>query len=298
MEIPISRTRVAVTVGIPAYNCEHTIADAIRSVFVQTYTHWELIVIDDGSTDRTVNIVREIKDPRVRVISDGINKGLPERLNQITRNARGLYVARMDGDDIMHPDRLKQQVEFMESNPKTSVLGSSAYVISEKSRVVGKRHSPKAPTPLEIFKRGRFIHPTVLFAKEWGMEHPYDREYPRAEDYELWCRTSNLPSFATLDQPLLYYREPSVIRIEAYRLSKKTGRRVLLTHGCKKLGATATTGLLVKNLMSEIVTGAAAGMGLSKLCTAQRSERISTRERTNAQDVLNAVRKAQVPGLR
>jgi len=101
-----------VSVGIPFLNPGPYLDLAVRSVFAQTYPNWELILVDDGSTDGSYERATAIQDPRVRVLRDGQNKGLPARLNEIVRLAKGELVARMDADDAMHPLRLAKQVGF------------------------------------------------------------------------------------------------------------------------------------------------------------------------------------------
>ena len=107
-----------VTIGISFYNAEDYLSDAIKSILVQTYSHWELILIDDGSKDNSLKIADTYaaKDKRIRVISDGMNKKLPYRLNQITSEAKGDYIARMDADDVIAVDRIEKQVNFLEKN--------------------------------------------------------------------------------------------------------------------------------------------------------------------------------------
>ena len=111
-----------ITIGIPFYNAETYLADAIRSIFAQTYQDWELILIDDGSTDRSVEIARAVKDPRVRVISDGQNNRLPYRLNQITALARFDLVGRMDADDLISPAKFEKQKSILDAHPGTISL--------------------------------------------------------------------------------------------------------------------------------------------------------------------------------
>ena len=102
-----------VTIGLPFYNDRLTLELAIKSIFAQTYKNWELILVDDGSTDGSLNIAKKITDKRVRIISDEKNKGLIFRLNQIASLAKGKYLARMDADDLMQPTRIEKQVEFL-----------------------------------------------------------------------------------------------------------------------------------------------------------------------------------------
>src|SRR5690554_4188978 len=101
LEADVSCDLPSVSIGIPFFNAEAYLLDAIKSVFAQTHQNWELILLDDGSTDRSLEIARSIDDPRVRVYSDGQNKHLAARLNEIARLARYEYLARMDADDLM-----------------------------------------------------------------------------------------------------------------------------------------------------------------------------------------------------
>src|SRR5215207_5701854 len=116
-----------VTIGLPFYNAANTLASAVRSVFAQTYHDWELILVNDGSSDRSLEIADAVKDPRIRVMSDGRNKGLAARLNEITSSACGRYIARMDADDLMHPDRLARQVALLQTRPRVDVVGTATY---------------------------------------------------------------------------------------------------------------------------------------------------------------------------
>ena len=105
----------SLTIGIPFFNAEATLLDAVRSVFAQTHQDWELLLVDDGSTDRSLELARSIDDPRVRVYSDGRNKRLAARLNEISRLARFDHVARMDADDVCLPERLARRPDSLKS---------------------------------------------------------------------------------------------------------------------------------------------------------------------------------------
>src|ERR1700684_499695 len=98
-----------VSIGMPVYDCEKTIAVSLRSILNQTFTEWELIIIDDGSQDGTLARAREFDDPRIRIVDGQRNLGLPARLNQAVHLSGGTYFARMDGDDIAYPERIEKQ---------------------------------------------------------------------------------------------------------------------------------------------------------------------------------------------
>ena len=125
-----------VYVGIPFYNAEKYLDYAIRSVLNQTYTNWKMTLIDDGSTDSSLALARKYtSDTRVKVISDGRNKGLVYRLNELVKLSDCKYFVRMDADDIMHPQRLEKQLRYLEEHPQADVVGSWAYSIDTGNRV-------------------------------------------------------------------------------------------------------------------------------------------------------------------
>ena len=107
-----------VSIGLPVYNAEKFLRDAIVSILNQSYVHFELIIMDDGSTDKSIDIVNSFNDKRIVVYRDGVNKGLPARLNEISTLAKGRYLARMDADDIMHPERIEKQLKILEKTQK------------------------------------------------------------------------------------------------------------------------------------------------------------------------------------
>lgn len=123
-----------ISIGIPFFNAEKYLEDAIKSVLAQTFQNWELILVDDGSTDRSLEIARSFVDPRIRIISDGSNRRLPYRLNQIINEAKYDIIARMDADDLMAVDRLEKQMKVLNENPEIDLVVTSLYSIGNKMR--------------------------------------------------------------------------------------------------------------------------------------------------------------------
>lgn len=196
-----------VTIAIPFYNAEDYLAQVIDSVLWQTYTNWQLILLDDGSTDSSLTIAKDYaaKDKRISVISDGQNKNLGYRLNQIPLLVNTEYLARMDADDIMHPQRIEKQINTLIKHPEIDVLGTNAYTINEKDEVVGMRQV--FDQTIKMKKVQSFIHPTIMAKTEWFKNNLYDVQAVRIEDAELWYRTRNGYNFMMLLEPLLFYRE-------------------------------------------------------------------------------------------
>ena len=185
----MSITRPLVTIAIPIYNADKYIRDAIQSCINQTYQNWELLLMCDGSTDNSTVIAKEIAngDSRIKIIDDGQNRGLIARLNQSVEMCETKYYARMDADDIMCINRIEEQVKFMEEHAEVDVCGSSIMTIDNNNNIIGSS-----------FNEGRvnsFIHPTVFGRTEWFRENPYANWALRAEDFELWIRTSGKSNF-------------------------------------------------------------------------------------------------------
>lgn len=196
------------TIGIPFYNSEKFLSKAIQSVLKQTYTNWTLILLDDGSTDNSLNIAKEFaeKDSRIKVLSDGQNKHLAYRLNEIAKLCQTKYLARMDADDIMHPERLEKQLKILEQNPEIDVLGSNAYSIDDNDNIQGIRMKIDNDE-FKLLDCKSFIHPSIIAKTTWFRANPYDEKMVKAQDYELWQRTAPTSVFKVYTEPLLFYRE-------------------------------------------------------------------------------------------
>lgn len=201
-----------ITIGIPVYNAEKYLALAIKSVINQSFSDWELILVDDGSTDGSLEIARKFEkiDKRIRVVSDGLNKKLPFRLNQIIDESNSNYIARMDADDIIHPERLKLQFDFLEKNKKFDLVSTGVVSIDHNNKVYGYRGVDEIFTDFSEVKRGYpIIHASILVRKTWYERNNYNTNYPRSEDFELWCRAISKGdlNLAVLPDLLYYYRE-------------------------------------------------------------------------------------------
>lgn len=200
----------SITVLLPVRNGERTIISAVRSILAQTFGDFELIVLDDGSTDSTAQLVLGLQDARIRLVSDGLQLGLTARLNQGVDLACGSYLARMDADDLSFPERLKCQFQFMEEHPEVDLVGCRAAVFRNDGSVIG--FLPFRDTHEAICARPwRGIplpHPTWMGRVDWFRKHRYRvPEVRRAEDQELLLRSCTASRFACLNETLLAYRQ-------------------------------------------------------------------------------------------
>ena len=226
-----------ISIGIPFYNAEKYLAFAIQSVINQSYENWELILIDDGSTDKSLEVANsfENSDPRIRVISDGLNKKLPARLNQLIDESKYEYIARMDADDIMHPERLERQVNYIDLNPELDLVATGIVSIDSENNIHGYRCVNSIVTNVDINTGFPIAHPTILARKIWYKRHYYTEDYPRSEDYDLWCRASakNDLKIAILPDKLLFYRELGAITASKLVNSYRDGLGVRLKYGTR-----------------------------------------------------------------
>ncbi len=201
-----------VSIGMPIFNCEKTVTTAIRSILNQTFKDWELLLVDDGSKDRTLEVAHSFRDSRISVVTDHAHRGIAYRLNQAIELSRGIYFARMDSDDVAYPDRLALQVEYLKKHPKIDLLGCAMLVFKSDGRVVGIRPAPE--THEQICRRpssGFLIgHPTWIGYTSWFRRHRYRLEAIRTEDQDLLLRTFQTSQFAALGEILLGYREDSL----------------------------------------------------------------------------------------
>lgn len=198
-----------VSCGLPFYNAASTLASAIHSIINQDFADWELILVDDGSTDGSVEIARSFADPRIRVLSDGQRRGISARLNQAIDAARGRYFCRMDGDDLAFRRRFSAQVAALDADPELSLVATNVVIFHPPDRVLGVL--PVAVTHEAICARpfmGFYMpHPTWMGRIEWFRAGRYDSRADGAEDQHLLFRTHRRSRFACLPEPLLAYRE-------------------------------------------------------------------------------------------
>lgn len=199
-----------ISVVLPAYNVQDTIGESIDSILSQTFTDFELIIINDGSQDNTEEVILAYSDKRIRYYQNEQNKGLIYTLNRGLDLAQGIYIARMDADDIALPTRFEKQVKVMEENQDIVVCGTQIIPFGSER---AKRFTLFLPEESEDLKNLLFIqtcfaHPTVMIRQQVLIDNEvrYDADYPHAEDYKMWIDLSLLGEFYNIQEPLLRYR--------------------------------------------------------------------------------------------
>lgn len=218
-----------VTIAIPFFNAEKTLLDSIRSVFAQTHQKWELILLDDGSSDGSLKIAQSIKDPRVKVYSDGRNLRLCARLNQVTRLASYSYIARMDADDLMMPDRIEILLRILTLKNEYDLVSSGLYSIGSDGSLNGIRGKEESFYTFEglLNKKQRFLHAGLVARKSWYERNKYDESVRIGEDTELWIRAAKNNDFKAMSikTPLYMYREEGNVTKEKLLAAYKVGRK-------------------------------------------------------------------------
>ena len=197
------------SVVMTVYNGEAFLQESIDSVLAQTYSNWELIVVDDGSTDATAEILASFTDPRIRVIRQE-NSGLGVAANRGIRKARGQWVARIDDDDVWEREKLERQIAFLKKHPEYVLLGSSASVINHRGEELYAMNMPQSDQKIRqiLLQYNPFMHSSVLFDKDLfskigGYYEPMNKYFI---DYLLFYQLSEVGKVANLPEKLLRYR--------------------------------------------------------------------------------------------
>jgi len=201
-----------ISVVLSVYNGEQYLRDSVTSILRQTYQGYEFIIINDGSTDRTSEILNTYKgDPRIRVVNNPVNIGLTRSLNKAISTAQGRYIARMDVDDISLPERFQKQLEFMERSPDIGVVGTSYYDIEDDGKKMGEIILPIKDNQIRraMTKFNPFNHSSVMIRSQALKEvGSYDEKLIYSQDYELWFRILNRYRGHNLPEKLLLKRNP------------------------------------------------------------------------------------------
>jgi len=189
---------------IPTYNRKNLLPRAIKSVLSQTFKDFELIVVDDGSTDNTEKIVKDINDNRIIYIKNYKNLGIQRSLNKGIKQARGEYIARIDDDDTwIDPEKLYKQIKFLEKNTDYVLVGTGAVIASNEGKELFRFLSPLEDQKIRqlILGKNCFLHPSVVFKKSAVLKvggYSEELEDLHAEDYDLWLKLGTIGKFANL----------------------------------------------------------------------------------------------------
>lgn len=243
-----------ISVIMPVYNGEKYLNDAIKSILNQTFNDFEFIIINDGSTDKTLEIIQSFADPRIKLINQE-NKGIIHSLNKGISESRGKYIARMDADDISLPERLEKQYKFLENNPEYGIIGSTYFTMNQDGAISGVQpvllHNEDLKK--ELIFQTVFGHGTVMMRKNiinalGGYSN--SKNALHVEDYELWVRFAQKTKMANLSDTLYIWRaNPEGVSRSKEIIQRKNAENVRLQQLKKINDISAPNIFNIKNLL-------------------------------------------------
>jgi GT2 family glycosyltransferase len=199
---------------LPVFNNDSTVVSAATSILKQTCSDLRLLVLDDGSTDHSLALLREFDDPRIEIVENSENAGLPIRLNQAVGMVEAPYVARMDADDIAHPERLERQIATLENDDSLDLVGCWVVTIDEDDTLIGCRRFPTDHDEIiaRPYRSILMAHPAWCGRAEWFKANPYNPADVKAQDQALLLRSRKSSRFGNIPEFLLAYRESTALR--------------------------------------------------------------------------------------
>lgn len=194
-----------ISVVLPVYNCELYIEDAISSILNQTIQDFEIIIIDDCSVDNTVKIIQTIKDERIRLILKEENKGLIDSLNVGFKEAKGKYIARMDGDDISLPNRFQKQLEILENNPDIKACGCWLNEFGYSNKIINHKEKHDEIVSRLLLSCSMSLCSAML-ERSWITDFKFNKTKLHVEDYDFWSKMAWTGKFYNIQEVLYNYR--------------------------------------------------------------------------------------------
>ncbi len=212
-----------VTIALPVYNGASTLKLTVNSILRQSFQNWELIILDDGSTDNSLELMRSFNDPRIRLVEGEENIGLSARLNMAMDMAKGSFFARMDSDDVSFPQRIEKQLDYFESHQDVDLLATNYVIFNDDFEWLGKlsvkqQHDDICRKPWNGFY---MPHPTWMGKLEWFKRYRYKSYADGAEDQNLLLRSYASSHFACMDEVLLAYRQSDLSLIKKLKARVK-----------------------------------------------------------------------------
>ena len=198
------------SVLMPVFNSELFVAEAIESILNQTFKGFELLILDDCSTDKSLEIIKnyESKDSRIKVYQNEKNLGVVASRNKLINLSKGKYIALLDSDDVAIETRLEKQINFLEANPEIGMVGAYPVIIDENSKKTGKWWFETDPQKLkiELFFHSPFLSSSIVIRKSALPQNCYDSRFPVAEDFDLYSKISENSDIANIPEFLVKYR--------------------------------------------------------------------------------------------
>jgi hypothetical protein len=229
-----------VTVLMAVHNGGPFLRESIESILGQTFTDFEFLIVDDGSSDGSRDVVRSYDDPRIRLIVNENNCGLPASLNRGLAQARGAYIARQDADDISEPYRLARQIDYLQRHHNIALLGTAYTKIDESGKAIGHREMPLQHTRIRwcLLFFCPFAHTSVMFRHNAVLDRVgmYDESFSYAQDYDFWWRIADQFAVSNLKLPEVRVRISSSSMTATYGSRLMEGPQISVSHIAPLLG--------------------------------------------------------------
>ena len=202
----MSDTKVSVI--MPTYNEGSYIKQAVESILESIYENIELIIIDDGSSDKTLDIVHSYSDDRLSIVERTNESGVTSARNKGIKLASGDYISVHDADDWSDPERFERQIAYLDEHPEVALVGTGAYLVDEDGDAQSRRRVLETPSLDDLIEHNEFVHGSVMMRRDVLQEiGGYDEWFPVAEDYDLWLRLADEYEVRNIDEPLYYFRQ-------------------------------------------------------------------------------------------
>lgn len=279
------------------YNTGPLLLDMVKSVFAQTLTDWELILLDDGSTDNSLEIARSIQDPRVKVFTNGQNRGRSYSLNRLTELSTGKYIARMDSDDMMSPARIEKQVLLLENQVDVDAAGTGICYLDGNGTPLGHWMAP--PSHEQVCRNPsrtlEICHGSILGRNEWFQRHRYNEQIRYAVDFDFLFRAHEFTRFGNVEEPLYYYRLEQSYSLKKQAVARHSSAKFLWAyHQKKNRFDRALYHVLIQYTKWLMALGLIA-FGMKKKLLARRYIPLSSELEQTYQGELNNIHMIQLP---
>ena len=279
------------------YNAAPFLRDCLRSIFAQTWSDWELVVADDGSTDESLAILESIDDQRVRLVGRGPHQGLGASLNLITGSARGRYIARMDADGMTHPSRLERQLRILLERPDLDGLGCGIVLLDRSLAPVGAKLNPAdhAAICADPLAGIRLAHATFVGRTEWFRSHCYNANSYGCEDWELLFSTFTNSRFTNLTEPLYFYRELASSTVPKYLRRQLRAGLFSWRHRRDQFGMARTAWECGKRFGRGFIFAGAGMVGMAEQLVRRRYEPIDAASAEQLRSTIQRIQSQSLP---
>ena len=283
---------ISVCVVIPFFDARETLRNAVFSVLNQSYHSWQLILLNDGSIDDSVDTIADLVDnDRVLLVSDNTNRGLIYRLNQMVKLTDAPFIARMDADDLMHPDRLRFQMEAFRTDPLLDIVSTGMAIMNGDYQVKGVRCVGRQPTLRDFMRDGGLVHASCIFRRKFLETNKYNPNFVRAEDRELFLRAIPGVNYHCVTKPLYFCLEYNRFNRRRYQDSYRTERKVIRRHGPRLVGWPATVFYLVRSEIKSLLLYILEALVVADRITRRTSKGYSELEVSNLQAIVDRILK-------